>query len=141
MADYAKPVPEPDRDTLGFWEGCRAGELRILRCRDCGTYIHQPAPRCHACLSDNLEWQRVSGRGRVYSWVVVHHGTLPGFAQETPYVVAFVDLGEQPGLRILSNVVGCDPAEIRDGFEVSVDFADAGEDVRLPIFRPAGAGK
>ena len=139
-ADSVKPLPEPDRDSRGFWEGCRAHELRILRCRHCGTYVHQPAPRCHACHSGDLDWQRVSGRGRVYSWVVVHHGTLPGFADETPYVVAFVELVEQPGLRILSNVVGCDPAALRADLEVSVAFEDASDDVSLPVFRPADAG-
>ena len=139
--DYVKPIPEPNRDSRGFWEGCRAHELRILRCRECGTYVHQPAPLCHACNASELDWQRVSGRGRVYSWVVVHHGTLPGFSRETPYVVAFIELAEQPGLRILSNVIDCDPSELCDGFEVSVTFVDAGDEVSLPVFRPAGTGE
>ena len=134
--DYAKPLPLPDAQTQGFWEGCKAHELRLLRCTRCGTYVHHPAPMCHACNATDLDWAQVSGQGRVYTWIVVHHAPLPGFQEDTPYVVAWVELEEQPGLRLLSNVVGCAPEDMAAGMPVRVEFNDVSDDVTLPVFRP-----
>lgn len=131
-----KPLPLADPQTRGFWEGCREHELRILCCEDCATYIHQPAAMCHACNSMQLRWRRVRGEGEVYSWVVVHHAPTAGFQDETPYVVAWIELIEQAGLRILSNVVGCAPEQVHAGMRVRVEFRDVTEDVSLPVFRP-----
>ncbi len=134
---YTRPLPQPDAQTRGFWDGCRAGELRVLRCEDCGTWIHEPAPICHACQSERLDWRPVSGQGQVYSWTVVHHAPGPGFQDEVPYTVAWIELDEQPGLRILSNVVDHPPEQVHAGMRVRVAFREATEDVRLPVFRPA----
>jgi uncharacterized OB-fold protein len=131
-----KPLPLADDETQGFWDGCREHELRVLRCEDCSTYIHQPAPMCHSCNSTRLSWQRVSGQGEVYSWVVVHHAPGAGFQDETPYVIAWIELSEQPGLRILSNVVGCQPANVEAGMRVQVEFQDVTDTVSLPVFGP-----
>ena len=87
-----RPLPLPDEQTRGFWEGCREGELRLLRCQDCRTYIHQPAPMCHVCNSTQLSWKRVSGRGTLYTWVVVHQAPA---AYETPYVLGWIEVDEQ----------------------------------------------
>ena len=92
---------------------------------------------CHACNSTRLGWKRVAGEGVVYSWVVVHHAPASGFQDETPYVVAWIELVEQPGLRILSNVVGCPPAQVHAGMPVRVEFRDVSDEVVLPVFRPA----
>ena len=132
----SKPLPLPDEQTRGFWDGCREHELRLLRCADCATYVHQPSPMCHACNSMRLDWQPVSGEGVVYSWVVVHHAPAPGFQDETPYVVAWIELPEQAGLRILSNIVGCAADRVRAGMRVRVEFRDVSQDFRLPVFRP-----
>ena len=132
----AKPLPRPDPLTRGFWDGCREHELRLLRCDACGTYVHQPAPMCHACNATDLSWTPVRGEGGVYTWVVVHHAPNPGFQDETPYVVAWIELDEQPGLRILSNVIGCPPEQVQAGMRVRVEFRDTAGDVSLPVFRP-----
>ncbi len=128
------PLPLPDEQTRGFWEGCRDRELRLLCCDDCATYVHQPAAMCHACNSTRLTWKPVAGEGEVYSWVVVHHAPA---AFETPYVVAWIELAEQPGLRILSNIVGCPPADVFAGMRVRVEFRDITDEVTLPLFRQA----
>jgi hypothetical protein len=133
---YAKPLPQPDVQTQGFWDGCRQHQLRLLRCRDCGTWVHQPAAMCHACGSMALDWAPVSGRGTVYTWTVVHHAPLSGFQAEVPYIVAWIELEEQPGLRILSNVVDCAPDQLRAGLAVRVTFRDVSDDISLPLFRP-----
>jgi uncharacterized OB-fold protein len=131
-----KPLPLPDEQTRGFWDGCRDHELRLLYCEDCATHIHQPAPMCHACNSMQLRWKPVSGDGEVYTWVVVHHAPGSGFQEETPYVVAWIELAEQPGLRILSNIVGCEPAQVHAGMRVRVEFRDVTDEVSLPVFCP-----
>jgi uncharacterized OB-fold protein len=130
------PLPQPDAQTRGFWEGCRAHELRLLRCRECRTWVHQPAAMCHACGAQALDWAAVSGRGSVYTWTVVHHAPLPAFQERTPYVVAWIELVEQSGLRILSNVVGCAPEQLRAGLPVRVTFRDLSDDIALPLFEP-----
>lgn len=134
---YRKPLPTPDALTQPFWDGCKARELRMLRCRRCGTYIFLPALMCHACNGTQLEWTPVSGKGVVYSFIVVHQATVPGFEGETPYVVAWIELAEQPGLKMLSNVVGCDPRAVRVGMPVEVTFEEATDQITLPKFRPA----
>jgi uncharacterized OB-fold protein len=92
---------------------------------------------CHACNATRLSWKPVSGEGEVYTWVVVHHAPAGGFQDEVPYVVAWIELREQPGLRILSNVVGCPPAEVWAGMSVNVEFRDVTDEVSLPVFRPS----
>jgi uncharacterized OB-fold protein len=135
-AAYRKPLPAPDAFTKPFWDGCKAGELRMLRCARCGTYVFFPAPACHACGSMEVAWVPVSGKGSVYSFIVVRQANLPAFAAELPYVVAWVELAEQPGLKMVSNIVGCDPKDVRVGMPVQVTFEQATDEVTLPKFRP-----
>ncbi len=135
---YRKPLPAPDALTKPFWEGCNAGELRMLRCARCGTYICFPAPMCHRCGSMDVAWAPVSGKGTVYSFIVVRQASLPGFAAEVPYVVAWVELAEQAGLKMVSNIIGCDPKDVRAGMPVQVTFEKATDEVTLPKLLPPG---
>jgi len=125
-------------ETRGFWEGTVAEELRIQVCGACGHKQLPGGPCCRECLSQELSWQRVSGRGRVFSYTVVHHAFHPTFAAQTPYVVADIELEEGPVLT--SNVTDIDPAEVGIGMPVKVWFdapsVDAfGVGFRLPKFR------
>jgi predicted Zn-ribbon and HTH transcriptional regulator len=61
------PIPQVNDDNRAFWTGGRDGELRIVRCNDCGYYIHPPSPRCPRCLGKNVESTPVSGRVHVYT--------------------------------------------------------------------------
>ena len=79
---------------------------------------------------------KVSGKGTVYSFVVVHQATMPGFAQDVPYVAAWIEFPEQSGLKMISNVIDCEPSEVFVGMSVEVTFEDVTEDVTLPKFRP-----
>lgn len=126
-----RPLPDPDADTAFFWEACARGELHILRCRGCGRFVHPPKQGCRGCGGDDLAPERVSGRGTVYSYTVTHM-PLPGF--EPPFAVVLVELEEQAGLRLVSNLVDVAPAEIEIGMPVEVAFERAG-DVTLPLFR------
>jgi uncharacterized OB-fold protein len=82
----------------------------------------------------------VSGLGRVYSWVVVHQASLPGFAEAVPYVVAAIELDEQVGLRLIARMIGCEPSEVRADMRVRVEFEHLENGVALPVFCPDPAG-
>lgn len=129
----ANPLPRPTELSRPHWEGCRVGELRFLRCADCGHAIFIPQPVCGACFGENLEWVVSSGRGRVYSFTVVHRAPQPVF--ETPYVVAIVELEED--WTMLTNLVDCAPEQVRIDLPVEVCFRKASEEITLPCFRPA----
>ena len=129
-----RPVPEPDGLTAFYWEGARQGSLVIQRCADCGHYLHPPDVACPRCLSADLVPTPVSGRGRVYTCTVARQAFDPAFASQVPYVLALVELEEQAGLRILTNVVGLAPEQVVPDLAVEVTFEDRG-DWRLPQFR------
>ena len=136
MNKYKNPLPTPDIETREYWQGCKRHELLMQRCKDCGTYCFPPMPMCHRCNSMNRGWARVSGKGKVYSWFVVHHATHPDFVDEVPYAVVLVELDEQADLRIPSNVVDCRIEDIQAGMPVEVVFEDVTDDISLPKFRP-----
>jgi uncharacterized OB-fold protein len=130
------PVFTPTPETLPFWEAARRHELMLPRCRACGFLFYYPRAACPRCLSGDLEWRRMSGRGRLDTFTVVHRG-LPNFALGTPYIIAMVELEEGP--RLMSNLVDVepDPAKIRIGMPLEVVFRDVSDTIALPHFRPA----
>ena len=120
-----------------FWIGGRDGELRFLRCRDCGKRIHPPQPLCPDDHSKNLSPEAVSGRARVHTFTVNHQPWMPG--PQLPYVVAIVEIEEDPTIRLMTNIVGCDPADVRVDMPVRVVFehhADPDGDAWIPLFEP-----
>lgn len=129
-------LPEVTPATEAFWHGGADGELRVLRCGGCGFWIHPPGPVCPRCWSRDLVHAAVSGRGVVHTFTVNHQVWNPTW--EHPYVIAVVELDEQPGLRLTTNVVGCDPEAVAIGMAVHVTFV-RDDDVWLPLFTPAGA--
>jgi uncharacterized OB-fold protein len=124
------PPPRPHHDDRGYWEGAAVGELRIPRCHDCGRFFWPGGPVCPSCLSTAVEWTRVSGRGRVSSWVRFHKRYFEG--ADVPYVVAQIDLDERP--RLFATLHTDDP---RVGLEVEVVFTPR-ESFVLPEFVPRG---
>lgn len=136
MADrYSKPLPRIDEESKGYWEACQRRELVVQRCGSCGQLRHYPRALCPSCLSDAVEWVRCSGRGTVYTFTVTHQNQAPGFRDQLPYVLAYVELAE--GVRLLTNIVDCTPEAVRIGMPVEVVFEDATPAVTLPKFRPA----
>jgi uncharacterized OB-fold protein len=84
-----------------------------------------------------LHPEAVSGRGTVASFTVNYQAWLPGMA--LPYVIALVAIEEQPALRLQTNIVGCEPDDVRIGMPVEVVFEhyeDPQGDVWLPLFQP-----
>jgi uncharacterized OB-fold protein len=131
------PTPQINDDNRAFWTGGREGELRIARCGACGYYIHPPTPRCPRCLSESVAPHAVSGHGRVYTFTINRRAWSPGL--EVPYVIAIVELEEQGDLRLMTNIVGCPPEDVRVDMAVHVAFRQQGE-AYAPVFRPVSDG-
>lgn len=120
-------------DNRFFWTSGADGHLRFLRCQACGHWLHPPIPRCPACGGRDLAPEPVSGRGVVHSFTVNHHSWDGG---TEPYAIALVELAEQAGLRLTTNVVGCEPDAVHIGMPVTVVF-EQHDEVWFPLFQPA----
>lgn len=133
----SKPAPQPTPETQPFWDGTAAGELRLPRCVSCDRHYFPPRPFCPDCLSDDVVWEPVSGRGTLHTYVI-NHRAAPGF--EAPYAIAVVQLEEGP--RMMSNIVGVeqtpDALELDMALEVTFEQRN---DVILPVFRPAAGDR
>jgi len=134
MTTYNKPLPKPDVISQKFWDATKRHELIVQRCKSCNQYIMYPREVCSRCLSTNLDWTKVSGKGRVYSYTVIHQPAHPGFAADIPYVLAIVELEEGP--RLLTNIVGCSPDEVKVDMPVTAVFDDVTPEVTLVKFKP-----
>ena len=130
---FPRVRPKVTSRNAHFWHGGADGILRLLRCQVCGTYLHPPTPVCRSCRSMRVAPEALSGRGVVYAHTINHYQWLPDMAP--PYVVALVELVEQEGLQLMTNIVGCAPTDVRTGMEVEVVFAH-NDDVYVPLFRP-----
>jgi uncharacterized OB-fold protein len=126
--------PVSNADTAFFWAGTAAGELRIQRCGECGALRHPPGPACPRCGAVKPEHVVAAGTGRIHSYVVHHHPPLPG--RRLPVVVALVDLDE--GVRMVGELRGVAPDEVRIGAPVRAEFLRLDDEVTLPAWRPAG---
>ena len=133
--DYQKPIPIADEASKPFFDGAREHRLMIQKCSTCGAVMWPVKARCDNCLAASVTWVQASGKGTLYSFVLMHQVYHPGFASEVPYNIAEVDLEE--GLRMISNVVGCSNADLYIGMPLEVTFEDVTEAVTLPKFNPA----
>src|SRR5262245_57818986 len=118
------PVPVPSDLTRFFWEGVAEGRLRFLRCPACGHYIPYPRTVCNRCLSEDLAPEDVSGKGRLYSYTVVTQAFHPWFVDRLPYTLAVIELDEEPGLRMTSNMVDCPEEKLHIDLPVEVVFTE-----------------
>lgn len=116
-----------------YWTSGADGRLRIQHCGDCDRWIHPPGPVCPSCHSRNVAPEPVSGRGTVATFTINHKEWIPGFAP--PYVFAFVEIDEDPTIRLGTNIVGCEPDEVSIGMRVEVEFEANGE-YHVPLFHP-----
>ncbi|MFJ4962883.1 hypothetical protein EES43_16790 [Streptomyces sp. ADI96-02] len=139
-------LPEPDAFTRPYWDAAAEGRLLLRRCTACGRAHHYPREFCPHCWSEDVRWERASGRATLYTWSVVHRNDLPPFGERVPYVAAVVDLAEGP--RMMTEVVECAHADLRIGMELEVAFrreaaetpatTGAGAAEVVPVFRPRG---
>jgi uncharacterized protein len=130
------PQPIPDEDSLGFWQALSTGQLAVCRCQDCLRWLQPPLERCPACWGAT-KFEPVTGTGVLYSFIVVYQPAIPGYRDKLPYVVALVELDEQPGLRLPGRLLDVEPADAKIGqrVEASVEPLPGG-DFHVAVFRP-----
>ena len=133
---YNKPIPDPEQYiTKPFWDGCKAGKLMLPRCTTCNKVHFYPRAICPFCHSTALEWIEASGEGYVHTFAVQHRA-FGGWAEEAPFVTAYIDLKE--GDRIFTVLRGVDP-NAPDlswiGRPVKVEFEEASDEVNIPFWR------
>jgi uncharacterized OB-fold protein len=147
--EYQRPQlrlpPSPTAESRAFWTGGQNGELLITRCHGCEHFFHPPGPACWRCRSTDVAPEPVSGKATVAAFTVNRQTWIPGF--EPPYVVAMVELEDEPDVRLITNVVDVPVDQVRVGMAVEVFFEDwtaasGGESSRvwIPLFRPVQFG-
>ena len=135
MPDWKKPLPTIAGETKPFWDHCREEQLLVQKCDRCGEYQFYPRGICANCWSTDIQWVESSGKGTVWTFTVTHQNRSPGFAEEVPYVLALVELEE--GVRMFTNIIECDPQDVKIGMPVEVTFVQANDQITLPYFKPA----
>jgi uncharacterized OB-fold protein len=132
---YEKPLPEFRPETKPYWEGTKNHELLIPRSKESGEFFFYPrALSPGEDMSENLEWVKVSGKAKVWTYAIHHMGPTKAYKGDPPYVVALVELDE--GVKMMTNIVDCDPHDVKVGMEVEVVFDDVTDEVTLPKFKP-----
>jgi uncharacterized OB-fold protein len=128
-------LPEPTPETRHYWEGCKAGELRLQRCRACARTYFPPRPFCPQCTGHDIEVFAASGRATLYSYVI-NHRPRPDMGKE-PHSIAVVELAEGP--RMMTNIVNCPqtPEALQLDMPLKVLFQKESDDISLPMFEPA----
>ena len=126
-----RPAPRPDPESAAYWAATVDNVLLVQKCTSC--YHHQLYARAHCLVCRSpVAWVEASGRGTVYSYTVIRQNFSRAFRELLPYVVALVDLEEGP--RLMTNIVGSQPEDVRIGDAVRVRFEEVSEEAALPIF-------
>ena len=129
--------PRPTPDSQQYWTNLRGGVVTARRCVTCRLWMHPPLERCRRC-GDATEFEPLSGRGVVYSFTTTHYPVAPMY--DSPFVVAVVDLEEQPGLRMVGRLVGVAPDDVRIGMAVVAEIEDLpGGSFSVTAFWPSPA--
>lgn len=129
----ARPRPDITPIDRPYWDWLAKGEYRLQRCAACGSFRFPAAPVCPDCGDAGHDWERVSGRGEVISWVVFHRLYFPGLADEIPYNVAMIRLAEGP--VVIANLRGIANDAIRMGLPVEV-APERLDELTIANFRP-----
>jgi len=133
MPEPGRALPQPTPETQHFWDGTKAGELRLQRCDECRHVYFPPRPFCPKCGTRKVSVFTASGKA-ILDTYVIHHRKVPGF--EPPYAIAVVKLAEGP--RMMTNIVECPqtPEALQLDMPLEVVFAQQNDAITLPFFRP-----
>ncbi len=132
--DLKKPLPMPTAWSQPFWDAAKEHRLVLRKCSRCGNIDHPPYLYCTACQADEHEWIEAQGKGTLYAYAVNYFGVPFPFWADLPYALGMIDLAE--GVRMISNIVECDPEQLENGMELEVVFDDVSEEITLPKWRP-----
>jgi uncharacterized OB-fold protein len=128
-------LPVVDASTEPFWSAARVGRLMFVRCVRCAHPFLYPRRFCPRCWGEEIVWEEASGRARLYTYSQVMRNDLPPFAGRVPYIAAVVELREGP--RLMTNIVDCDPGQLRCDMDLEVVFRRETDEITLPVFRPS----
>jgi uncharacterized OB-fold protein len=134
-APYTKPLPQMEPEAKPYWEHLKQHQMHIQKCQGCNKFFFPPKEFCPHCLSNEVAWTPVSGKGTVYSTVTMHRAYTPAYEGEIPYNLSLVDLDE--GVRVWTNVVGVPPSEVKCGMRVEVVYDDVTPEITLAKFQPS----
>ena len=133
--EYTRPIPVADEASKPFFDGANEGKLMLVKCSQCGTHRLPGRERCLDCWSTESEWAQASGKGKLYTYGIMHQKYHPAFAEETPYNYALVELDEGP--RLVTNIVDCEPDDMKTDMPVEAVFDHVSDEATLIRFRPA----
>lgn len=128
--------PEIDHDSAPYWKSLSEHAAKMQKCGSCGQFRFPPAPTCYYCGNAGGKWETISGTGKIYSWIVVHHPVDKRLAKDVPFVVALVELHEGP--RIVGRIIGCSNSEIKAGLPVRAVYDDLDDELTLLNFEIEG---
>lgn len=134
MSEYKKPLPKIQPYSKPFWDATKEHKLLVQHCKDCDSHIFYPRRECPECWSTELDWTESSGKATLFAFSVTYEGVEAMFAEDLPIVVAWVDLPE--GVRMTTNIIDCDPEEVKIGMDLEVVFKDVTDEITLPFFKP-----
>jgi uncharacterized OB-fold protein len=143
--EYRKPLPLPlnPAPSQEYWDAAKRHELVLPRCTHCGRIFWYPREQCPnpTCFSDarlgkDIGWTKASGKGRLYSYTIVHEAAA-GFEGDAPYILCLVELQEGQGLRVMSNLVDCAVEDIKIDMPVEATYDDVTPEWTLVKFKPA----
>jgi uncharacterized OB-fold protein len=134
---YRKPLPNAANEELTkpYWEATKRHELVMQRCKRCSSYVWYPRELCTSCLGSDLEWVKMSGKGRLYSYTVIYQPASPVFRDDVPYVFAMIQLDEGP--RMVANLIDVPLDQVQVEMPVQIVFDDVTPEVTLPKWKPA----
>ncbi len=135
LRTVAKPIPTPNTLTAPYWQAAQRSELHLQHCQECHHWIHPPQRCCPHCHTANLLFETVSGLGKVESFSVIYRSFAEGFSEDLPYAIAWIELVEQKGLRLFSNISGCPIEDIYIGMPVNVFFEERSGFGKIPNFK------
>lgn len=114
-----------------FWDAARQRRLVLQHCAGCERAVWYPRVICPHCSSTELEWRDATGRGIVYA-VSVQHGNARSGSGDGRLCVVLVDLEE--GVRMMSNVVGCDADDVVVGRAIQAAWEPLADGRNLLVF-------
>jgi len=133
---FGAEFPRVDRDSAHYWAALAEGRLELQRCSNCARWAWPPHPICSKCHRSELVWERASGKGTVYSWIVTHHAYLPAFASLVPYTIALVRIDEEEDILIPGRLIGA-ASKVHQGLRVEATFETLTPEVGIMNWKPA----
>jgi hypothetical protein len=138
--DLEKPLPAVnDPDAAPYWQAARQHRLALQWCGSCSAYLYPPGPSCPLCGGDEVSYRDLGSdiTGRLYSYIVTHRAFVPGFARDAPYIVALAEVDQALNAKLLANLVGCAPQDVRIGMPLRMVWEERTAEVALPQWAPS----